>query len=615
MTDPGTLLEALRAHLAKDYEIKGFVARGSITLDFKAAERVPRRTVALRVVPPDAPIGLGERVRREARVAVNLAHANLVPIYTVGQAAGTDFYTMKFVDGCSLDWVMANQGALPIPLALTVLRAIVGGLTYAHDRRVIHRDVRGANVLVDREGGVALADTGIARALLKEPGATAAVVGSALYMSPEQCTGQQVGPQADQYAVGALAFQMLTGRPPFEADSTAALLELHVSAPPPEIGTMRPDVPQELAEVVRRALSKTPAERYATTRDMLLAVRSAPLSEDDEKAAVEQLQELARRAPQPTLLTGSAAPRPSAPGPLEQKKVRAAPPPPPTPAPPPPKPTPSPPPKPAPAPPPKPAPAPPPKPAPAPPPKPAPAPPPPPPPPPPAPEEPPELSEPPMTVVHETPPPEYLPRVVKPVAPARPEPPPALPPPEPVRPPEWSKPVAAQEPRPPRRSQPRVFSAPEESSVPVRGPKPSMERQRRRIPVVPIVGGVALVGVAAVLAVVFTGQREKTARSAVAVVDSARARARADSIATYAPTPTPTVGWVRVIGDLPDDAIIWLDAKNTKGRVFQASPGSHALEVETGEFEPWETRIRVRLGDTLKIRVELALRQLSDSTP
>jgi len=220
MTDPSTLLATLRENLAKDYEIEEFIGRGSIALVFKAMEREPQRTVALKVVPPDAPAGLGERVRREARVAVNLVHANIVPVYKVGEAAGTDFYTMKFVDGCSLDQVIAKQSALPIPVVLTVLRAIVGGLAYAHDRRVIHRSVSGANVFVDREGGVALADVGIARALTGQA-PTAATIGSALFMSPEQCSGQQVGPQADQYAVGVLAFQMLTGRLPFEADTTS----------------------------------------------------------------------------------------------------------------------------------------------------------------------------------------------------------------------------------------------------------------------------------------------------------------------------------------------------------------------------------------------------------
>jgi serine/threonine-protein kinase len=568
MTDPGALLEALRKELAKEYEIQEFVGRGNIALVFKAVQREPRRTVALMVVPPDAPAGLGERVRRQARVAANLVHANIVPIYAVGQAAGADFYTMKYEDGCSLDWVIAQHGALPVPLVLTVLRAVLGGLAYAHDRRVIHRDVMGANVFVDREGGVALADTGIARAI-QEQGPAAPVIGFPLFMSPEQGVGGQVGPQADQYASGALTFQMLTGRPPFEADTPQALRELHAAAPPPEIGMARADVPQGLSDVVRRALSKTPTERYATTRAMLRAVEAVPLSPGEQSAAVQQLQELARRAPLPTLLTGSAPPMLAVPAPVRNEQARPAPPP--QPAPPPPMPAPAPPPVPrvsAPQPPP-------PKPAPAPPPV-------------------PRVSAPQPPPPRPAPAPPPVPRVSAP-----------HPPPEPVRSPAWLEPAALQEP-------------------PSEPPRP-----RRRIPIVAIVGGVALVGVAAVVAVVSMGKREEAAPPPAAAADSARAAApapppaladsiapsgpRADSIAPSAPPLAAEVGFVRIRGDLPEDAIIWLDGRRMPARLFQAPPGGHGLEIETGEFEPWESRIRVRVGDTLRVNVELVLKAPSDS--
>ena len=508
MTDPNTLLEALRKELAKEYEIQEFVGRGSIALVFKAVQREPSRTVALKVVPPDAPAGLGERVRRQARVAVNLTHANIVPIYAVGQAAGADYYTMKYVDGCSLDRVIANHGALPVPLVLTVLRAVLSGLAYAHDRRVIHREVMGANVFVDREGGVALADTGIARAV-QEQGATAPAIGFQPFMSPEQSAGKQVGPQADQYSIGVLTFQMLTGRPPFEAATAQALLELHAAAPSPEIGMARADVPRELIDVVLRALSRTPTERYPTTRDMLRAVEAVPLSPGEQSAAVSRLQELARRTPLPMPLSGSAppppAPRVSAP-PLLDLEL--------------------------------------------------------------------ELAEP-----EPAPPP--APRVSAP-----------QPPPEPVHPPRRSEPAAPTEP-------------------PSEPPRP-----RRRIPIVAIVGGVALVGVAAVVAVVSMGKREETARPPAAA-DSARTAA-ADSARAAAPIapsapPAVEVGYVRVRGDLPEDAIIWLDGRRMPTRLFQASPGGHGLEIETGEFEPWETRITVRVGDTLRVAVELVLKTPSDS--
>jgi type II secretory pathway pseudopilin PulG len=138
------------------------------------------------------------------------------------------------------------------------------------------------------------------------------------------------------------------------------------------------------------------------------------------------------------------------------------------------------------------------------------------------------------------------------------------------------------------------------------------------------VGGVALVGVAAVVAVVSMGKREDTARPATAAADSARTAAdsartaAADSARTAAPIapsapPAAALGYVRIRGDLPDDAIIWLDGRRMPTRLFQASPGGHGLEVETGEFEPWETQITVRVGDTLRVNVELVLKPPSDS--
>ena len=147
---------------------------------------------------------------------------------------------------------------------------------------------------------------------------------------------------------------------------------------------------------------------------------------------------------------------------------------------------------------------------------------------------------------------------------------------------------------------------------------PEPPRPRRKIPIVAIVGGVALLAVAAVVVVMSMGKREGTTSSAA---DSARAAvpavpiapsARPDSLAPSAPLAAE-VGYVRIRGDLPEDAIIWLDSRRMPARLFQASPGGHGLEIETGEFEPWETQITVRAGDTLRVNVELMLKPPSDS--
>lgn len=709
-TDPAALLGTLREALAKEYQVEGFVGRGSFALLYKGVEKAPKRAVAIKVVPADAAEGLGERVRREARVGTNLVNANIIPIYKVGQAAGTDYYTVKWVDGCTLDFVLAESGPLPVPLALSVLRSVARGLAYAHDRRVLHRDLRGAKVLVDRDGTVALADTGMARALRE--GTSEASIGSPLFRSPEQWAGQQTVAQSDQYALGVLAYQMLVGRLPFEADDEKALLELHATATPPEIGQSRSDVPPELVELVRKALAKTPAERYATTREMLLAIQAVPLSDAEQEAAVQQLAGLAQRAPHPDIVTDPSAreaaaalsvapPAYIAPAKAPPQPTRAAPPPPP-PAPKPPaapvaKPEPAPPAlldfviPPAPAPPPEPdllpdlelvpaAPA-------------AHA-------PPPSPEPVPEDAPTPegwhgtalldMDIDEETPaaptppaspapgvraprptgrlqplpapPPapitwEPLPVSEAPTAPPPPPMPPAPPPVyheppppprleiEPMVPPApapptpsgdrggWGPPPGAQggwdaptAPPPPPMQRPSPGLAPppaDEPYSPPRAPEPpppplrrSTERPAERPALVevqksPMLGrilGIAAIVVVAVAAVLILGRRVNNAPNLPAPVkDSLRAVARAESIATFA--PVPTTGWVRLNGDLPDDAVIWLDNVKVKGLVFPAQPGRHTLQVVTDEFEPWETRVRVTLGDTLTVEVELVLIQ------
>ena len=204
---------------------------------------------------------------------------------------------------------------------------------------------------------------------------------------------------------------------------------------------------------------------------------------------------------------------------------------------------------------------------------------------------------------------------------------PALPEPEPEpAPPEPEPEPAPPEPAPP--PAPRV-SAPQPPPAPVRAPArselaapqllhPEPPRPRRKIPIVAIVGGVALLAVVAVAVVVSLGKREgatspaaDSARAAVPAVPIAPA-ARTDSLAPSA-QPAEEIGYVRIRGDLPDDAIIWLDGRRMPGRIFQASPGGHGLEIETGEFEPWETRITVRVRDTLRVDVELLLKTPTDS--
>jgi hypothetical protein len=263
---------------------------------YRAREIELRRLVALKVLPP----GMGspemaERFRREARMAAALDHPNIIPIHRVGQAAGTYFFAMKFVEGRAVDAIIEQQGALPIPVVLVILRAAASALAFAHERQIVHRDIKGANIMVDCDGRVLVADFGIARAAEEKTlTASGSVIGTPHFMSPEQCSGQKVGPQSDQYSLGVLAFQMLTGQVPFDADSVITIIQHHYFTPVPDIRAVREGVPEELLAVVYRALAKDASQRYAATREMANALEAVPCTADEKAQAEETLRQLAR---------------------------------------------------------------------------------------------------------------------------------------------------------------------------------------------------------------------------------------------------------------------------------------------------------------------------------
>lgn len=308
------LLPALRADLAKDYEIEALIGRGGMAVVYRAIEKDLHRTVALKVLPPGTAAAMAERFKREARVAANLDHPNVVPIYRVGQAANTQYFAMKFVEGRPLDAILESQGALPVSVILAILRGAVAGLAYAHDRRVVHRDIKGANVLIERDGRVMLSDLGIARAI-EDKGltATGAVMGTPHFMSPEQCSGQKVGPQTDQYSMGVLAFQMVTGQVPFDADNLMGILHHHFFTPVPDISRVREGVPPLLTSFILKALEKNPANRWDSTRDMLHAVEAMQTAPKERQAAEELLSELAQGTVLPQVRTGTIPPLPPTP--------------------------------------------------------------------------------------------------------------------------------------------------------------------------------------------------------------------------------------------------------------------------------------------------------------
>jgi len=295
---PGeALLASVRRALAADYDVDREVGRGGMAVVFKGREKELERTVALKVLPPDlVPIAtVAERFKREARLSASLDHPNIIPVYRVGQSGGVLYMAMKYIDGRALDGLVASRGPLPLPVVLTVLRATARAIAYAHEHGIVHRDIKGANILIDRNGRVVVSDFGIARAMESATlTATGLMIGTPHYMSPEQCAGKPVGVQSDQYSLGIVAYQLLTGAVPLDGESLPEILQQHCFSPPPDASVARPDSPAVLTAIVLRLLAKDPAQRFASTNDLVTALDSIPFTESERTAGESALKALVR---------------------------------------------------------------------------------------------------------------------------------------------------------------------------------------------------------------------------------------------------------------------------------------------------------------------------------
>jgi len=310
------LLAQLRMVLGGEYEIERECGRGGMAAVFKAVDISLRRPVALKVMFPAAAIGgaVAERLRREARMAAGLDHPNIVPIYRVAQAGGIHYIVMKFIEGHPLDAIVEAQGALPLPVVVAVMRAAASALAYAHERGTVHRDIKSSNILIDQEGRVYVSDFGLARAMEGDAKVTpsGAVVGTPQFMSPEQCAGDPVGPQGDQYSLGIVAFQMLAGAAPFEASSVLAVVQHQYFTPVPDIRLIRKGIPDSLVDLIERLVAKDPAHRFTSTNDLVRALEALPFHDDEQRLAKEILRSLARGYRVPVVRTGTFPPLPDA---------------------------------------------------------------------------------------------------------------------------------------------------------------------------------------------------------------------------------------------------------------------------------------------------------------
>lgn len=294
------MVRDLRDRALGKYIILEEIGRGGMGAVYKARDVELDRIVAMKVLSPYL-VGephLVQRFMREARLAANLDHPNIVAIYDIGGEGGYYYFVMKYLEGRPLKEIIAQRGPLPPDEVVNIVRQLASALDYAHQQNLVHRDVKPGNVIIGPDGHATLTDFGLAKVVESmKLTASGETIGTLEYMAPEQARGE-TSPASDIYSLGVMTYEMLTGRLPFQGTNQATLLYQHLHEPPPPLHRWNPTVPPEVEQVVLRAMAKEPAERYATAGEM-----------------ARELEQAARRTPFPAPAQRPAEPEKVAPPP------------------------------------------------------------------------------------------------------------------------------------------------------------------------------------------------------------------------------------------------------------------------------------------------------------
>jgi eukaryotic-like serine/threonine-protein kinase len=285
------------------YEIRSALGAGGMGEVYRATDTKLSRDVALKVLPAEMAEDaerLG-RFRREAKVLAQLDHPNIVTIYSVEESDGVHFLTMQLVEGLPLDRLISQNG-LPVEQIVEIAEGLAEALAAAHEKGIVHRDLKPANVMVTNEGRIKVLDFGLAKdargsslgdATMTSDSRTkvGVVMGTPAYMSPEQTSGRPLDHRTDIFSLGVLLFEMSTGKRPFEGSSSAELVSAILRDTPPSVTDSRPDLPSDLARIIRRCLEKDPRHRVQTARDVS-----------------NEFRDLARNAARPSLSSSTHTP-------------------------------------------------------------------------------------------------------------------------------------------------------------------------------------------------------------------------------------------------------------------------------------------------------------------
>jgi serine/threonine-protein kinase len=256
--------------LSANYELEDEVGRGGMGIVYCARDKRLKREIAIKVLPPELSFraDIRQRFLREAETAAQLNHPNIVPIYTVEERDNLVYFVMAYIKGDNLGVRIQQHGPLPPVEVRRILKEVAEALAYAHNRNVIHRDIKPDNIIIDEETGRAMVtDFGIARALTDSGDsrltATGMAIGTPAYMSPEQSAGDRaIDGRSDLYSLGVVGYQMLCGQPPFVASNTPSMLVKHLSERPVPVDERWPDIPADLSRAVMICLEKDPADRF-----------------------------------------------------------------------------------------------------------------------------------------------------------------------------------------------------------------------------------------------------------------------------------------------------------------------------------------------------------------
>src|SRR5881628_3489603 len=288
------------------YRIQRKLGTGGMANVYLAEDEVLGRRVAIKILN-DRHAGddqFVERFRREAKNAASLSHPNIVSIYDRGEAEGSYYIAIEYLDGRTLKELLVRNGPPPISIAIDYARQILGAIGFAHRNGIVHRDIKPHNVVVGRDGRLKVTDFGIARSGASQMTEVGSIIGTAQYLSPEQARGSPVDQTSDLYSVGVVLYEMLTGQVPFTGDTPLEIAMKHLSEVPKPPSELRPEVPHDLDLVVLRALAKDPADRYesaeAMSADLKRVLDGLPVGDETANAATAVLSGAGAMAAAPT---------------------------------------------------------------------------------------------------------------------------------------------------------------------------------------------------------------------------------------------------------------------------------------------------------------------------